>query len=141
MEIKIWVSLLTIVALSFLAVPNSSDGQALYKEWKNKLGASFSAAEDLYQYKIFEENLLRINKHNTQPNITHTEGLNRFAFLTAQEFRFQHLQSFEIPQGFKEVREGKNGPIVDWVKYGAVSPVKDQGSCTASYAFSAVAAL
>lgn len=33
------------------------------------------------------------------------------------------------------------GPFVDWVSYGAVSPVKYQGSCTATYAFSAVGAI
>ncbi len=37
--------------------------------------------------------------------------------------------------------EGVTGPTVDWVTYGAVSPVKNQGSCTASYAFSAVGAV
>ena len=30
---------------------------------------------------------------------------------------------------------------VDWVSYGAVSPVKNQGSCQASYAFSAIGSL
>lgn len=30
---------------------------------------------------------------------------------------------------------------VDWVAKGAVSPVKDQGSCLASYAFSAIGAV
>jgi hypothetical protein len=40
-----------------------------------------------------------------------------------------------------EVEAIPNGPIVDWISYGAVSPVKNQGSCTASYAFSAVGAI
>ena len=34
-----------------------------------------------------------------------------------------------------------NGPIIDWVGYGAVSPVMNQGQCTATYAFSAIGAV
>ncbi len=30
------------------------------------------------------------------------------------------------------------GLNVDWVSYGAVSPVKDEGQCKANYAFSAI---
>lgn len=33
------------------------------------------------------------------------------------------------------------GINVDWVNYGAVSPVRDQGQCVASYAFAAVGAI
>jgi cathepsin L len=34
-----------------------------------------------------------------------------------------------------------NAQDVDWVSYGAVSSVKNQGSCSASYAFSAIGAV
>lgn len=48
----------------------------------------------------------------------------------------------ETPTKTIEVEETPiNGPTVDWVSYGAVSPVKSQGSCTATYAFSAVGAI
>jgi C1A family cysteine protease len=30
---------------------------------------------------------------------------------------------------------------VDWVSYGAVSPVKDEGTCLANYGFSAIGAI
>lgn len=53
------------------------------------------------------------------------------------------MTSFEVNSNYVEtdIEVIPNGPTVDWVSYGAVSPVKYQGTCTASYAFSAVGAI
>jgi C1A family cysteine protease len=51
------------------------------------------------------------------------------------------LSEFQVNSNYHEVEVSPNGPTVDWVTYGAVSPVKNQGSCQATYAFSAVGAL
>lgn len=43
------------------------------------------------------------------------------------------------PNVLKEDEVKSNVQInIDWVSYGAVSPVKNEGSCLASYAFSAI---
>ena len=70
-------------------------------------------------------------------------GVNQFTALTKEEFAAKYLTQFE-PHSAEIVVEEESkvgGPVVDWISYGAVSPVKDQGTCTASYAFSAIGAI
>lgn len=53
------------------------------------------------------------------------------------------MTTFEQPKEAMSISEAiiPNGPVIDWVSYGAVSPVSNQGQCTASYAFSAIGAV
>ena len=121
----------------------SQSSLALYKQWKQKLNINFDAEEDVYRFKVFEQNLAKINEHNSKVGKTHTEGINQFSFLTEEEFAAQYLSTFES-NGIVEISSeisNVNGPTVDWVSYGAVTSVKQEGQCGAAYAFSAVGAL
>ena len=139
---SIAILLVLFTAGAWLFATSSSDSTLiLYKQWKENLALEFTETEETYRFKVFTDNLAKINEHNSKIGKSHTEGLNQFAFLTHEEFKAQYLTTFEIPEIIAVDESEKNGPAVDWVTWGAVSPVKNQGSCTASYAFSSVAAL
>jgi len=67
-------------------------------------------------------------------------GVNQFTGLTKEEFAETYLSHFEPSKTLEkvEVEETPANLNIDWVSYGAVSPVKDEGSCQANYAFSAI---
>lgn len=117
----------------------TNDDEALFQEWKQKLGATFTPEEDIYRLKVFRDNLNKINAHNAKIGVTHKQALNQFAFLTQEEFSVQYLSKFQTPEiNIIETIQEPNGASVDWVSYGAVSPVLNQGQCAATYAFSAI---
>lgn len=60
--------------------------------------------------------------------------------MTEEEFSQRFLLSVPYRKGNYD-NTGVVTADVDWDSKGAVSPVRDQGGCSASYAFSAVAAI
>ena len=95
MKGSLLVGLLLALAIIFFELKTPDQTLVLYNEWKAKLNARFDIEEDAYRFKIFQQNLDKVNSHNSKVGKTHTEGLNQFCFLTQEEFIAQYLSVFE----------------------------------------------
>lgn len=117
-----------------------SDGEvmSIFEHWLLKRGKVYnSLAEKVKRFKIFKDNLKFIEEHNAEKR-AYKVGLNRFADLSNEEYRFKYLgtkidSSTRIlakPSNRYAPHDGDNLPeSVDWRKEGAVVRVKDQAEC------------
>ncbi|XP_020219761.1 cysteine protease XCP2 [Cajanus cajan] len=119
----------------------------LFESWMSKHNKIYESIEEkLLRFEIFKDNLKHIDETNKVVS-NYWLGLNEFADLSHQEFKKKYLglkvdysTRRESPEEFsyKDVELPKS---VDWRKKGAVTPVKNQGSCGSCWAFSTVAAV
>ena len=63
-------------------------------------------------------------------------GVNQFTGYTQEELKEIYLSSYQPNTEYKPTDVDTSVKLnVDWITYGAVSPVKDEGQCKANYAF------
>ncbi|XVF44682.1 hypothetical protein PTKIN_Ptkin02bG0143800 [Pterospermum kingtungense] len=121
----------------------------LFEQWISKHGKIYESIEEkLLRFEVFKDNLKHIDKRNKEIS-SYWLGLNEFADLSHEEFKNKYLglkaEAFRRNQspaedfGYRDVTDLPKS--VDWRKKGAVTPVKNQGSCGSCWAFSTVAAV
>lgn len=138
------VSLAAAADMSIISYGERSEEETrrMYAEWMATHGRSYNGiGEEERRYQVFRDNLRYIDEHNAAADAgvhSFRLGLNRFADLTNEEYRATYLGIRNKPQRERKLsaryhaddnEELRLPESVDWRKKGAVTEIKDQGSC------------
>lgn len=121
-----------------------------FASFVERFGRKFEhETERAARFEAFMGNWHRIKEHNANVGTTSTFGLNQFSDMTPDEWKARFKYKLETPpMAVQEpvmlsatLSAAEVPSSVDWVSAGAVTPVKDQGTCGGCWAFAATGAL
>ncbi|KAL2504045.1 xylem bark cysteine peptidase 3 [Abeliophyllum distichum] len=152
----LWPFLHLVLLLVHVPTCKSSSIADIFNSWCQQYGKTYNSVQEKeYRLKVFEENYAHVSQHNSLANSSYTLSLNAFADLTHHEFKAKYLglspsaddliirlnRGSDSVEGSNLVKESDIPSSLDWRKKGAVTGVKDQGSCGACWSFSATGAM
>lgn len=132
--------MLAVVFSLFSVVPAICDSMGCampFSTWASLHGKTYAPTERDFRESVYMNNVKKIVRHNAEGH-SWTMGVNKFADLTAEEFKGRFIGIFNHTEAASNetVTLGALPASVDWTTKGAVTAVKNQEQCGSCWAFS-----
>jgi C1A family cysteine protease len=136
---------------SYTILADSLTARSEFNQWTRQNARSYASQEFEYRYNVWRDNYAFIEHFNANANASFTLALNPMADMTQDEVARINTGFVAPPAGMmtganpleaeRELSERQVPSSFDWRTQGAVTAIKNQGSCGACYTFSANGAI